>query len=100
MATASQERLFIFHMPGCHTCAQMRPVLRAFRDKHPEVKVIPIDITSVEWRAEKWIPQVTPTLVRLDLFNRYTVYDGQPQVDGSRLITKEDMEQWLSRNFP
>jgi len=94
------ERLFFIHMPGCPTCAAVRPIIRAFRDAHPEVKLIALDITAVSWEAKRWIPQVTPTLVRLDREGHYHVFDGHPSADGEgRVIRPEAVKAWLSRNF-
>lgn len=94
------ERLFYIHMPGCPTCAAIRPIIRRFRDTHPDVKLVAIDITAVAWEAKRWIPQVTPTLVRLDAEGRYHVFDGYPAADGhGRVITPNEVRAWLLRNF-
>lgn len=93
-------RLFFVFMPGCPTCEAVKPVVKQFRDARPDVKVIPLDITAVEWKASKWVPQVTPTLVRLDARGRYTVFDGHPAEDGQgRTISPEEVQQWLQQSF-
>jgi hypothetical protein len=94
--------LFFIYMPGCHTCAAVKPVVREFRDVHEgKVKVIPVNITEVEWKAQKWIPRVTPTLVKLARDGRrYTIYDGRPSADGQgRIITPDEVKSWLSATF-
>lgn len=93
------ERLFFIYMTGCQTCNEVKPLIKKFRDTHPNVKVIPIDITQVEWKAAKWTPEVTPTLVRLDRNKKYHVYAGRPSSDGGRIITPEEISTWLSTNF-
>lgn len=87
-------------MPECSTCAAVKPVVREFRDAHPDVKVIPVDITAVNWKADKWMPQVTPTLVKLDRNKRWSKFDGFPAPDGDgRVVTPEDVKVWLTANF-
>lgn len=96
---AAQDQLFFIHMPGCHTCASVKPLIAKFRAEHPEVRVRPLDITAVEWKARRWMPQVTPTLVHMDKHRRLHVFDGVPARGGGRLITKEMVTQWLSMRF-
>lgn len=94
------ERLFYIHMPGCPTCAEVKPIIRAFRDLNPQVKVVAVDITAIEWGAKNWIPQVTPTLIKLDGNGRYTVFDGYLAPDGhGRIIDPKEVRTWLSKNF-
>lgn len=96
----SYERLFYIYMPGCETCARVKPVVAEFRTANPAVVVRPVDITSIAWNAERWAPSVTPTLVRLTPDNRYVVYEGRPAPDGhGRIITPEEVRLWLQQNF-
>lgn len=93
------ERLYFIYMPGCGTCAAVKPIVKRFRDTHPNVQVLPVDITAIEWKAQKWMPRVTPTLVKLDARHKYHVYDGRPAKDGGRIITPDEVLVWLSQNF-
>lgn len=93
------DRLFFIYMPDCATCAAVKPIVRKFRDEHPDVKVVPVDITGVDWKAEKWMPQVTPTLIKLDRNKRWQKFDGYPAADGGRVVNPEDVATWLSANF-
>lgn len=102
LRTVNYERLFYFFMPGCHTCAAVKPVVEEFRNARPDVKVLPADITSIAWNAEKWVPRVTPTLVRLTPGPRarYIVFDGRPNPTGAgQLVTPEEVRLWLQQNF-
>lgn len=95
---AISARLYFVHMPGCHMCAQVKPLVRQFRDARPDVKVIPVDITAINWNAEKWIPSVTPTLIKLDKKGQYHVFDGVPDGEG-RVVELEEVRKWLLSNF-
>lgn len=92
------ERLFFIYMPGCHVCSVFKPMIKTFRDRHPQVKVLPLDITAVLWEADKWMPQVTPTLIRLAQDGRYHVWDGKPDGNG-RATELVDAQRWLDQHF-
>lgn len=65
MRRVAQPTLFLFYQEGCPACAEVKPIVRKFRDANPDVKVIALDINTTEWKARNWEPQVTPTLVAL-----------------------------------
>lgn len=95
------DRLFVFHMEGCHVCASARPLLKSFQAAHPHVRILSYDITTLpEWRAKKWSPEVTPTLVHLRPDGTWEKYDGEAQVGGGRVIDMQEMKTWLARQFP
>lgn len=94
------ERLFFIYMPGCATCAAVKPVVAEFDRTHSNVRVLGVDITAVRWDARKWMPEVTPTLVKLDRRGKYHVFDGRPADDGEgRVITPDEVKTWLAANF-
>lgn len=96
---AAQDQLIYIYMPGCQTCAAVKPLIAKFRKEHPEVLVKPLDITKVEWKARRWSPSYTPTLVHMDKRKQLHIFDGVPAKGGGRLITNEMVTQWLSMRF-
>lgn len=94
-----QDQLIFIYMPGCPTCATVKPLIAQFRKAHPDVVVKPLDITQVEWKARRWSPSYTPTLVHLDRHRRVHIFDGVPASDGGRLITNDMVAKWLSMRF-
>jgi len=56
-------RLYLVHIPGCGVCRDTKAAAKAWLKEHPEVKLVPVDITRVEWKAQSWIPSIAPTLL-------------------------------------
>ena len=99
LLTPEPDRLYFIHMPGCPTCAEVKPLVADFRAKHPYVRVVPLDITRVRWNASRWMPAVTPTLVHLDRRGRVHIFDGIPAAGGHRIVDKDQVTQWLLTRF-
>lgn len=99
----SHDRLYFIYQPGCDVCAKVKPVVRAFRDAHPEVPVVVVDITRNDWAADKWFPTVTPTLIKLRRDGTYDKYDGAPSANDptgqQRTVKLEEVKAWLATNF-
>lgn len=59
--------LYIFYATGCPACEMAKPEVKRWWTAHKDrVRVVPIDLTRVEWTAKSWEPDQTPTfLVRL-----------------------------------
>lgn len=61
----SVYRLYLIHMEGCGTCAQVRPIVREWADQHPLVRYTEFDMATEEWKATSWMPTQVPTIVLL-----------------------------------
>lgn len=56
--------LYFMHAPGCDACRAMKPVVAEFYARNKDrVKVVPIDLSRVEWKSKAWEPELTPTLI-------------------------------------
>lgn len=56
--------LFFLHATGCPACEMMKPEVRQFYLTHRDkVRVVPVDLAVAEWKAKKWAPEMTPTLL-------------------------------------
>lgn len=55
--------LYLLHAAGCEACEMLKPEVYAWWkvNKH-RVRLVPVDLTKVEWRAKKWEPDMTPSL--------------------------------------
>lgn len=64
-ATAdTRPTLYFIHASGCEACEMAKPEVGAFwRANKNRVKVVPVDLTRAEWKAKKWEPDATPTLI-------------------------------------
>lgn len=62
--SATKPTIFYLYATGCPACRSLKPILADFyaRNKH-RVNVVPVDLSRVEWKAKKWVPEVTPTLI-------------------------------------
>ncbi len=52
-----------FYADWCGPCQMMKPVVEEFREKHPEVEVIEINIDDEEELADKYEVSTIPCLV-------------------------------------
>jgi thioredoxin-like negative regulator of GroEL len=78
MATKVEKpTLFFVYMKGCGHCAEMKPLLRAFRDANPDIVVKSLDIETTDWKARNWQPDVTPTLIALKPSGKWAKIEGQ-----------------------
>ncbi len=57
--------LLDFYADWCGPCQMMKPVVEEFKDTHPEVKVMPINIDVEDGLAEKYGVSTIPCLVLL-----------------------------------
>jgi thiol-disulfide isomerase/thioredoxin len=55
--------LFFLHAAGCGACDALKPYIASIWKKRQDIRVVPVDLTSVEWKARKWEPEGTPTLI-------------------------------------
>lgn len=63
-ATSARPTLYFIHATGCPACEMRKRAVGAWWRAHREaVNVVPLDLTRVEWRAKRWEPEMTPTLV-------------------------------------
>lgn len=80
----------------CSACAEVAPLLEAYRRRHPEVKFIPVDLATVEWKAKKWAPRLTPTIVILkpedSRGSRWVYWEGAP--------SEAEFLAWTSHHIP
>lgn len=76
MAKPEQPTLFFFFIDGCAHCARVRPIVRAFRDANPDVKVVALDLNMTEWKARNWEPMGAPTLVALSTNGKWAKLEG------------------------
>lgn len=62
--TPAVPTLYFLHAAGCEACEMMKPeVYRWWKVNKHRVRLVPVDLTRVEWRAKKWEPNMTPSLV-------------------------------------
>ena len=81
--------IFFIHMPGCGACAKTAPQFAraaAQLAKVAGVRSAPVDITKVDWKAKRWIPRVTPSIVLIARGRMVGVIEGQ--------ATAEQIYQW------
>ena len=86
-----EKLLFVIMMSGCGACEEAAPMVKAFAKAHPEIKVVKVDYSVVEWKA-KWRPEYTPT---------YVAVVGRRKT-GMRVADIEDlpdMEAWAAEVF-
>lgn len=59
--------LWFIHARGCPACAALRPeVGRWLRANPGRVRPLALDLEQVEWKAKRWEPELTPTLLLVD----------------------------------
>lgn len=62
--------LWFIHMPGCHACHNtvgevVHAVRRIQAERPHQLRAFPVDLQTTQWKAERWMPRVTPTLLIL-----------------------------------
>ena len=62
--TPAQPTLYFLHATGCEACEMMKPEVAAWwRVNRHRARLVPVDLARVEWKAKKWEPDMTPSLV-------------------------------------
>jgi thiol-disulfide isomerase/thioredoxin len=60
----ARPTLYFLHATGCPACEMMKPEVGAFyASNRDRIRVVPVDLAVAEWRAKKWAPEMTPTLI-------------------------------------
>lgn len=85
-------RLFFIHLPGCSTCAQTHPAVRAWVKAHKEVGLVEVDLSTTDWKASKWTPTIVPTLALLGP-------DGKLHLREHGAL-KADIDNWVAKVAP
>ncbi|MDE6953443.1 MAG: thioredoxin [Erysipelotrichales bacterium] len=84
---SNNEVVFVdFFANWCGPCKMLAPIVEQFADKHPEVKVVKIDVDQEQSLAMEYQVQSIPTLI--------TLKNGQPvarQLGFMPLEALEDM---------
>lgn len=84
---SDNEVVFVdFFANWCGPCKMLAPIVEQFADKHPEVKVVKIDVDQEQSLAMEYQVQSIPTLI--------TLKNGQPvarQLGFMPLEALEDM---------
>lgn len=81
-------RLYFLHVPGCHACESAMPPMRRWEKKHPDVKVVYVDLTKANW-THPWSPEVTPTYV-LEM-------PGYQRARHDGMLDEKQIDQWLGK---
>jgi thiol-disulfide isomerase/thioredoxin len=56
--------VYFLHATGCPACEAARPeVGRWYAANKHRARVVPVDLTRVEWQAKAWEPDATPTCI-------------------------------------
>ena len=62
--TPALPTLYFVHATGCEACEMLKPEVAAWwRVNKHRVRLVPVDLARVEWRAKRWEPEMTPSLV-------------------------------------
>lgn len=84
-------RLYFLHQPDCPACAEARPFVQEWKNAHPDVRVLAVDLTNVDWKASSWAPEITPTFAMLSPGGTVDFLEG--------LTTREEFERWANRHI-
>lgn len=84
--------VFFVFLEGCEHCAAAWPYVKAYGERHPEVRLVRLDLATVDWKAKRWTPRVTPTLIVLKPDGSVTYHEA-PENETIALA-------WLSRHIP
>ncbi len=56
--------VYFLYATGCPACEAAKPEIGAWYARNKDrARVVPVDLTRVEWKAKAWEPGVTPTFV-------------------------------------
>ena len=90
-ATPALPTIYFMWSPGCPACSAMKPVLREFYQRNKDrIRVVPVDLSRVEWRAKAWEPNVTPTLIM-----RHPDGTLSKPMEGYEDSPRESFKKWL-----
>ena len=76
-----------FYADWCGPCQMMKPVVEEFKEKHPEVEVIEINIDDEEELADKYEVSTIPCLV--------LERDGEEVARESGVVPPKKLEKML-----
>jgi thiol-disulfide isomerase/thioredoxin len=106
MAKATRKHFTLFFIHGgkdeatgehlCEACKEAAPMVEAYAKRHPEVKVEEVDLAVVDWKAKKWAPRLTPTLVVL----KPEGARGAPWVYYEGVPSEAEFVAWISYHIP
>lgn len=85
-------RLYLLFFPDCGTCQKTKPEVRAWAGSHPWVKLVEVDLSVTDWKADSWTPKVVPTLVLLEPSGRSHVREHG--------ATRGAVETWVRKACP
>lgn len=68
--------IYFVYLDGCEHCEAAWPTVEAYGRRHPEVKVTRVDLATVDWKAKRWMPRATPTIIILKPDGRWLYYEG------------------------
>lgn len=90
-------RLLYFFLPGCTTCAAVKPIVEEFKRKHPEVPTIMWDLTLREWEDPVEPPDTAPSFAVIRRGHPPRTLTGQTMLDklGGRPMTYQELEKWV-----
>jgi thiol-disulfide isomerase/thioredoxin len=80
--------LYFIHMPGCGACERAKPQLKKWQKMNPQIRVIPIDITTAKW-VHPWQPEVTPTYV--------AEVPGRQRIQYQGMLTAEEIPKFIAK---
>lgn len=92
------RRLILVHAPGCHSCEQALPVLKAWANAHRreillgELEVLTVDLAVYPWGDRKPEIEGTPTTIAVKP-------DGTWKHEIGAIVPLAELEKWTSEAF-
>ncbi len=60
MGQISGPTLYLFFQAGCDHCAAAKRFLGPFREAHPNLLFVELDVSKFPWEIAKYTPKMTP----------------------------------------
>jgi len=79
-----------FYASWCGPCKMMHPIIKKIEEKHPEIKVIQVDVDLHEDLAREYGVMSIPTLCFMK--------DGEIKEKNIGFTPEEQLEQWIKDN--
>ncbi len=81
MGQISGPTLYLFFQAGCDHCAAAKRFLGPFREAHPNLLFVELDVSKFPWEIAKYTPKMTPayllTINRTAVWNHEGVLNEQ-----------------------